>query len=124
MEKKLLIRSDNIPKHVAVIMDGNGRWAKDKGMNRIFGHKNAITDLVWTPDNQRVITSSKDCNLIMWDIESQKKMFFKGEKFNRTMQGHFDEVLTCAISPNGKYLVSGGKDRIVRIWDLHNQKQI
>ena len=43
MEKKLLIRSDNIPKHVAVIMDGNGRWAKDKGMNRIFGHKNAIT---------------------------------------------------------------------------------
>jgi undecaprenyl diphosphate synthase len=42
MEKKLLIRSDNIPKHVAVIMDGNGRWAKDKGMNRIFGHKNAI----------------------------------------------------------------------------------
>jgi WD40 repeat protein len=94
--------------------------------DRIFikGHKNAITDLVWTPDNQRVITSSKDCNLIMWDIESQKKMFFKGEKFNRTMQGHFDEVLTCAISPNGKYLVSGGKDRIVRIWDLHNQKQI
>ena len=43
MEKKLLIRSENIPKHVAVIMDGNGRWAKDKGMNRIFGHKNAIT---------------------------------------------------------------------------------
>ena len=43
MEKKLLIRSDNIPKHVAVIMDGNGRWAKDKCMNRIFGHKNAIT---------------------------------------------------------------------------------
>ena len=43
MEKKLLIKSDNIPKHVAVIMDGNGRWAKDKGMNRIFGHKNAIT---------------------------------------------------------------------------------
>ena len=43
MKKKLLISSDNIPKHVAVIMDGNGRWAKDKGMNRIFGHKNAIT---------------------------------------------------------------------------------
>ena len=51
-------------------------------------------------------------------------MFFKGEKFNRSMQGHFDEVMTCAISPNGKYLVSGGKDRVIRIWDLHNQKQI
>ena len=43
MNKRLLINSDNIPKHVAVIMDGNGRWAKGKGMNRIFGHKNALT---------------------------------------------------------------------------------
>lgn len=43
MNKQLLISSDNIPKHVAVIMDGNGRWAKGKGMNRIFGHKNALT---------------------------------------------------------------------------------
>ncbi|MGB1169461.1 MAG: isoprenyl transferase, partial [Flavobacteriaceae bacterium] len=43
MNKRLLINSDNIPKHVAVIMDGNGRWAKGKGMNRIYGHKNALT---------------------------------------------------------------------------------
>ncbi len=43
MNKRSLISSDNIPKHVAVIMDGNGRWAKGKGMNRIFGHKNALT---------------------------------------------------------------------------------
>ncbi len=43
MNKRLLINLDNIPKHVAVIMDGNGRWAKGKGMNRIFGHKNALT---------------------------------------------------------------------------------
>jgi len=43
MNKRLLISSDNIPKHIAVIMDGNGRWAKGKGMNRIFGHKNALT---------------------------------------------------------------------------------
>lgn len=32
----------NIPVHVAVIMDGNGRWAKKKGMGRTYGHKNAI----------------------------------------------------------------------------------
>ena len=35
--------SSNIPSHIAVIMDGNGRWAKEKGMGRIFGHKNALT---------------------------------------------------------------------------------
>jgi undecaprenyl diphosphate synthase len=32
----------NLPNHIAVIMDGNGRWAKKKGAARIFGHRNAI----------------------------------------------------------------------------------
>lgn len=32
----------NMPNHIAVIMDGNGRWAKKKGAARIFGHRNAI----------------------------------------------------------------------------------
>ncbi|MEJ0031276.1 MAG: isoprenyl transferase [Bacteroidota bacterium] len=32
----------NLPEHIAVIMDGNGRWAKKKGAARIFGHSNAI----------------------------------------------------------------------------------
>ncbi len=32
-----------LPRHVAVIMDGNGRWAKKKGNPRIYGHRNAIT---------------------------------------------------------------------------------
>lgn len=32
----------DLPKHIAVIMDGNGRWAKQQGAARIFGHQNAI----------------------------------------------------------------------------------
>ena len=43
MDKRLRIDPNKIPNHVAVIMDGNGRWAKGKGMNRIFGHRNALT---------------------------------------------------------------------------------
>ena len=34
---------NNIPQHVAVIMDGNGRWAQQKQQRRIFGHQNALT---------------------------------------------------------------------------------
>ncbi|WP_299046368.1 isoprenyl transferase [uncultured Polaribacter sp.] len=45
MDKKLLIDLDRVPKHVAIIMDGNGRWAKGQGMNRVFGHKNALTSV-------------------------------------------------------------------------------
>ena len=39
---KSLIDLNNLPKHIAVIMDGNGRWAKKQGAKRIFGHRNAI----------------------------------------------------------------------------------
>ena len=39
---KLLVDKSNLPRHIAVIMDGNGRWAKRKGAKRIFGHRNAI----------------------------------------------------------------------------------
>ena len=37
------INTHNIPAHVAVIMDGNGRWAKQRGGLRVFGHQSAIT---------------------------------------------------------------------------------
>ena len=43
MDKKLLIDLQRVPKHVAIIMDGNGRWAKSKGMGRVFGHRIALT---------------------------------------------------------------------------------
>ncbi len=41
-----LVNSINLnktPNHIAIIMDGNGRWAKGKGMQRVFGHRNALT---------------------------------------------------------------------------------
>ncbi|MFT7100859.1 MAG: undecaprenyl diphosphate synthase [Bacteroidia bacterium] len=36
------INLDRLPKHIAIIMDGNGRWAKEKGKFRIFGHQNGV----------------------------------------------------------------------------------
>ena len=44
MAEKLIAQvvKDKVPPHVAVIMDGNGRWAKQRGMMRVLGHKNAI----------------------------------------------------------------------------------
>ncbi len=36
------INKDHLPQHVAIIMDGNGRWAKSRGKERTFGHKHAI----------------------------------------------------------------------------------
>ncbi len=39
------IDADRLPAHIAIIMDGNGRWAKEKGEDRIFGHQNGVTSV-------------------------------------------------------------------------------
>ena len=36
------IDKDKLPNHIAIIMDGNGRWAKEKNMPRVVGHKNGV----------------------------------------------------------------------------------
>jgi undecaprenyl diphosphate synthase len=46
---------EKLPKHIAIIMDGNGRWAKLKGMKRTYGHKKGV-------ESVREITSA--CNEI------------------------------------------------------------
>lgn len=43
---KSQIDTNKVPKHIAIIMDGNGRWAKNQGKDRIFGHQNAIKAVV------------------------------------------------------------------------------
>ena len=43
MDKKSQINREKLPRHVAVIMDGNGRWAKRQGHARVFGHKHGVT---------------------------------------------------------------------------------
>ncbi len=66
------INSENLPKHVAIIMDGNGRWAKSRGEERTFGHKNAIN---------AVRNAINACNEI--DIPYLTLYTFSSENWNR-----------------------------------------
>ena len=45
------VNPDRLPKHVAIIMDGNGRWAKQRGRLRIFGHENGVEAVRQTVEN-------------------------------------------------------------------------
>ncbi len=49
--------STRIPKHVAVIMDGNGRWAKKQGKPRVFGHK------AGTKATQAIVRNASDLGI-------------------------------------------------------------
>jgi undecaprenyl diphosphate synthase len=49
MQLRKQIDSNKLPSHVAIIMDGNGRWARQRGLDRIFGHQqgvNAVREII------------------------------------------------------------------------------
>jgi undecaprenyl diphosphate synthase len=51
MQLKKQIDCNKLPSHVAIIMDGNGRWARQRGLDRIFGHEqgvNAVREVIET----------------------------------------------------------------------------
>ncbi len=45
MSFKDKIDTEHLPEHVAIIMDGNGRWAKQRGQARVFGHQNGVASV-------------------------------------------------------------------------------
>ena len=47
MKPKTIDKSElkTIPRHIAIIMDGNGRWAKERGLPRIAGHREGINSV-------------------------------------------------------------------------------
>ena len=51
MQLRKQIDDNKLPLHVAIIMDGNGRWAQHRGLDRIFGHQqgvNAVREVIET----------------------------------------------------------------------------
>ena len=53
----MIIDKQKVPEHVAIIMDGNGRWATKKGLPRTYGHKRGVSVL------KEILKSSKKFRL-------------------------------------------------------------
>jgi len=51
------LNSDNLPEHIAIIMDGNGRWAKAKNRPRLFGHNAGMKTL------KKIVRASSDAGI-------------------------------------------------------------
>ncbi|MDT7830886.1 isoprenyl transferase [Flavobacteriaceae bacterium S356] len=100
MEKKLRINLHKVPRHVAVIMDGNGRWAKGKGMNRIFGHRNAMTAIRDTVDAAKEI-----------GVEAVTMYAFSTENWNRPKL-EVDALMNLLVSTLKKELPEFHKKHI------------
>jgi len=100
MDKKLLIDLQRVPKHVAIIMDGNGRWAKGKGMNRIFGHKNALT----------AVRESIEAGAVI-NVEAITLYAFSTENWNRPKL-EVDALMSLLIKSLKKELPTFQKNKV------------
>lgn len=69
------LKPERLPNHVAVIMDGNGRWAKRQGMPRIMGHKRGVDAL------KDLLRCCKD-----WGIKALTAYAFSTENWNRPLE--------------------------------------
>lgn len=72
MNYKSLLDLDNIPSHIGIIMDGNGRWAKKRGLPRSFGHKagsDKVVEIVQSAYNLNI----KALTLFAFSTENWKR---------------------------------------------------
>mgnify|MGYP002784383502 CR=1 FL=1 len=69
------LRRDRLPRHVAVIMDGNGRWAKQRGLPRIMGHRRGVDAL------KDLLRCCRD-----WGIEALTAYAFSTENWGRPVE--------------------------------------
>lgn len=94
------INTENLPKHLAIIMDGNGRWAKQKGMLRVFGHENGT---------KSVRTTVETCARL--GIENLTLYAFSTENWNRPKL-EVDTLMKLLVSSLKKELDTFSKNNI------------
>ena len=84
------IDKNKLPKHIAITMDGNGRWAKTKGKLRIFGHKNGVKSVRDTVEGAAEI-----------GIEFLTLYAFSSENWNRP-EKEVNALMTLLVSAINK----------------------
>jgi undecaprenyl diphosphate synthase len=94
------IDKDRLPKHIAVIMDGNGRWAKSKGLERIFGHRNGVKAVRETVEGAAEL-----------GVEYVTLYAFSSENWNRPKK-EVDALMTLLISSLKKEMSTLQKNKI------------
>ncbi len=97
---------NRIPKHVAIIMDGNGRWAKRRGLPRIFGHREGVKAV------KRIVTHAANTginvlSLFAFSSENWLRPSDEVTALMKLLSEFIDKELNNIIEQNIKLVVSG-----------------
>ena len=117
------IDPQNLPKHVAIIMDGNGRWAKKKTMNRIRGHEEGAGSV------RNIVKASREIGihwltLYAFSEENWKRPKYEVEALmkllSRFLKGELDEMLNNGI----RFQTIGRIDKLPKYVQKRVQKTV
>ena len=98
-------------------MNKIGVWDAATGQERVhLGRTRSVSDLAFTPDGRRLVSSEFDRPIRIWEIATNTEM--------GRLAGHEGVTLALSVSPDGRVVASGGSDGLVRLWDLASGKGI
>ncbi len=103
------LNSDNIPNHIAIIMDGNGRWAKGQGKPRIFGHKSAIKAVREATEGCAEI-GVKNLTLYAFSTENWKRPKLEVKALMELLVSSLTKELKTLTKNNIRLLTIGNQD--------------
>lgn len=100
-----------VPNHIAIIMDGNGRWAKEKGMPRTYGHKAGADTL------RKILTSCgelgiKYLTVYAFSTENWKRAKEEVDTLMFLFKTYLKNEKKLLMKNNVKFLVSGRKEGV------------
>ena len=105
------INNENLPKHIAIIMDGNGRWAQSRGKMRVFGHKNGIKAVRETVEGAAEI-GIKFLTLYAFSVENWKRPKKEVNALMRLLVTAINNEMQRLIKNNIKLTVIGETDNL------------
>lgn len=108
------INTDNLPKHLAIIMDGNGRWAKQKGMLRAFGHENG-TKSVRTTVEACARLGIENLTLYAFSTENWNRPKLEVELLMKLLISSLKKELETLVKNNIKLNAIGNLDNLPKV---------
>lgn len=102
---------NNIPKHIAIIMDGNGRWAKEKNRPRVFGHKAGAETL------RNIVTYSRKIGVeyltvYAFSTENWKRSKEEVEALMLLFKTYISSEKSTLLKNKVRFMVSGRKEGV------------
>ena len=100
-----------VPQHVSIIMDGNGRWARERGKERVYGHLNGV-ESVRAVTEESVAQGIKYLSLYAFSEENwnrpQEEVGYLMELMMKSIAGEFENLMKNGV----RFVVLGNRARL------------